>query len=114
MSKYMQLSVKVSSYYPKDFGDAFPELARRLSRLEPSWSEGGPSFFDMVGRLDQLLYAAEGTELRGVLLRYAEPLRALHRKIEGKIADWRLSEADRYLYEVEDIFEKIEADLARA
>lgn len=114
MSKYMQLTVQVRSYYPKDFSGSFPELARRLSRIDPAWAERDPSFFDIAGRIDTLLYAAEGTVLRDVLRRYEEQLRRLHRKIEEKIADWHMAEADRLLYELEDLFQLIESDLARA
>jgi hypothetical protein len=40
------------------------------------------------------------------------PLKALYCQIEGGIATRELSEVDKALYQIEDIFEEIEYDLA--
>jgi plasmid stabilization system protein ParE len=44
-------------------------------------------------------------------MRHREALKSLHKSIEGHIADWNLAQADRLLYKLEDIFEKIESEL---
>lgn len=110
MSKYMQLTVTVRPYYQKDFEATYPKLSHRLKFLDPSLTEQSPSLYGLAGQLDKLLYRLEGTPLREVLLRHAEKLRTLHKRIEEKIADWKLAEADKLLYSIEDIFDEVEAD----
>jgi hypothetical protein len=46
-----------------------------------------------------------------VLFPQREKLLNLHKNIEDKIADWDLAQADRLLYNLEDIFDKIESEL---
>ena len=70
-----------------------------------------PSLYAIVGKLDKLLYTFDRTPLRDVLLRHRENLRNLHKSIEENIADWNLAQADRLLYKIEDIFDKIESEL---
>jgi hypothetical protein len=112
MSKCMQISVTVTPYYEGSFSRAFPKLARHLGYLDAALVESNPSLFALAGRLDQLLYAFDGTELREVLLRHRQELASLHKEIEAHIADWHLAEADKLLYKVEDIFEEIEVELS--
>jgi hypothetical protein len=73
--------------------------------------ERNPSLYEIAGKLDKLLYQFDGTPLREVLMRHREALKSLHKSIEGDIADWNLAQADRLLYKLEDIFEKIESEL---
>ncbi|HID30261.1 MAG TPA: hypothetical protein EYP19_09680 [Desulfobacterales bacterium] len=114
MSKYMQLTVRIQSYYNKDgLKKAYPRLAHRLSYLDEPWVEGSPSLFEIIGKLDQLLYRLEGDPpFRELLLKHRPALHRLYEGIEERIADWRLAKADRLLYQIEDIFEDIEAELA--
>jgi hypothetical protein len=111
MSKYMQLTVAVRSYYPGDLEGAYPKLERHLSRFDPDLVKQNPSLYELIGKLDQLLYRFEGTPLRNVLLRYREKLQDLHKEIKENIADWKLAQADKLLYDMEDIFGEIEAEL---
>jgi hypothetical protein len=112
MSKYMHLTVTVLPYYQNDLEGTYPNLARRLRTLASDLVEGNPSLYAIVGQLDKLLYTVDGTPLREVLLRHREYLRGLHKSIEENIADWNLAQADQLLYKIEDIFEKIESELA--
>jgi hypothetical protein len=112
MSKYMQLTVSVRPYYPKDLEGTYPNLERHLRRLDAELVRHDPSLYELVGQLDQLLYRAEGTPLRKVLLRHREKLQDLHKNIRENIADWKLAPADRLLYSVEDIFAEIESELS--
>jgi hypothetical protein len=112
MSTYMQLTVTVTPYYQEDFAKDFPKLARHLGYLEAALVQSNPSLYALAGKLDKLLYAFDGTEVREVLLRRREELRSLHKSIEENLADWNLAQADKLLYKVEDIFEEIEADLS--
>jgi hypothetical protein len=112
MSKHMQLKVEVRSYYAKDLGSAFPNLARHLSRLDPAWPERNPSLYELAGQLDKLFYASEGSVLGKLLRLNGTGLRKLFHDIEAHIADWQLAIADRLLYRLEDIFEEIERELA--
>ena len=111
MSKYMQIAVTVNPYYQGELENDFPRLARHLSYLDAALVESNPSLYALAGRLDKLLYAFDGTELREVLLRQRQKLMGLHKDIEELLADWNLALADKLLYKLEDIFEEIEAEL---
>ena len=111
MSKYMQLTVTVRPYYSKDLEGNYPKLERHLRRLDAELVKRDPSLYELVGQLDQLLFRAEGTQLRELLLRHSEKLRNFHKSIQENIADWKLVQADRLLYSIEDIFDEIESEL---
>jgi hypothetical protein len=111
MSKYMQLTVTVRSYYEKNLEETYPKLARYLKSFNSDLMERNPSLYGIAGQLDKLLYTFDGTPFRDVLLRHRENLRNLHKSIEENIADWNLAQADRLLYKIEDAFDKIESEL---
>ncbi len=112
MSKHMQIKVTVSPYYQTGLGDTYPKLARHLGYLEPELVQRNPSLYELAGHLDQLLYTFDSTPLRDVLLRHREKLQKLYKSIEKDIADWNLAQADKLLYNLEDIFDDIEAQLS--
>jgi hypothetical protein len=111
MSKYMQLTVTVRPYYQKDLQGTYPKLVRDLGYLDSSLATRNPSLYELVGQLDQLLYRHDGTPLRKVLLRHGEKLRNQFKSIQENIADWKLAEADKLLYGIEDTFDEIESEL---
>jgi len=111
MSKYMHLTVTVAPYYPKDFTETYPNMARYLKSLASDLVERNPSLYGIAGQLDKLLYTFDGTPFRDVLLRHRENLRNLYKNIEENIADWNLAQADQLLYKIEDVFDKIESEL---
>ena len=111
MSKLMQLTVRVRAYYPKAFKDAYPKIAGHLRRVDESLVEQDPSLFELVGRLDKLLYALDGNpDFKAILLKHKDALVSYHKQIESHIADWKLAEADKLLYELEDCFDEIEGE----
>lgn len=110
----MQLTVRIRPYYKRGLGSAYPIVARRLSYIDEAWVEEGPSLFEIVGKLDKLLYKLEADPpFREILLQHKSKLHKRYEDIEDHIADWHLSKADRLLYEIEDIFDDIEAELGR-
>ena len=111
MSKYMHLTVTIRPYYEKNLEQTYPKLARHLNYLDADLVARNPSLYELVGQLDKLLHAFEGTKFREVLSRQREKLLNLHKTIEEKIADWELAQADRLLYNVEDAFDEIESRL---
>jgi hypothetical protein len=114
MSKHMQLTVRIHPYYRKGLAGVYPEIARRLGYLDEEWVAEGPSLFQIAGRLDKLLYELEADPpFREILLKYKAKLHKCYEDIEAQIADWHLSEADKLLYEIEDIFDEIDAELKR-
>jgi hypothetical protein len=114
MSKHMQITIRILPYYKKGLKDVYPVVARRFGYLDEAWVEENPSLFEIVGRLDKLLYQLEGDPpFRELLLQHRPALHKRYEKIEEHIADWQLSKADRLLYEIEDIFDEIEGELGR-
>uniref|UniRef100_A0A7V4G885 Uncharacterized protein n=1 Tax=Desulfobacca acetoxidans TaxID=60893 RepID=A0A7V4G885_9BACT len=111
MSRYMQLKVTVMPYYPRYLEETYPKTARYVKRSGSALPEPNPSLYDLAGQVDKLLYKLDGTPFREVLLRHREKLRTLHRHITEHIAEWRLAQADRLLYELEDEFDLLEAEL---
>lgn len=113
MSKYMQLTVDVRPFYTKGFKAAYPKLAGALIHAKAIKEYDDPALYDLVARLDKLLYDLDGNpKVKEILFKQKAPLKALYSEIESHIADWKLSEADKALYKIEDIFENIEDDLA--
>jgi hypothetical protein len=111
MSKHMQLTVSIRPYYQKDLTETYRKLAHHLGYLDADLTSSNPSLYALVGQLDQLLHRFEGTPLRGVLLRHREKLVKLYKDVEDNIANWNLAQADRLLYQMEDIFDQIESEL---
>jgi len=111
MSKYMQLTVTVRPYYQKDLQESYPKLARHLGYVDSNLPNRNPSLYELAGQLDKLLYQHDGTTLRKVFLRHSDKLRNLHKNIQDNIADWKLAQADKDLYSIEDIFDDIESEL---
>jgi len=112
MSKYMQLQVQIRPYYKNDFKKIYPRIARGLEYLGEEWVEKDYSLFQLVGKLDQLLYQLEADPpVREIVLKRKSKLHQLYERIEENIADWHLSEADQLLYQMEDVFDEIEREL---
>lgn len=108
----MQLTVRVRPYYKKGLKGTYPAVARELIRSGSSWEAEDPSLLDIVAKLDGLLYESVGNpSVREILLKHRGKLRSLHEKIQTHIADWKLAEADKILYQIEDIFDDIEREL---
>ncbi|MBW2489713.1 MAG: hypothetical protein JRE65_01015 [Deltaproteobacteria bacterium] len=113
MSKHMQLTVQVSPYYKKSLKADYTKIAQGLRYLHEAWIEEGPSLFEIVGRLDKLLYELEGNPpFRKILLKHKDSLGNLHKEVEAHIADWNLVKADKTLYQMEDVFDEIEWELS--
>jgi hypothetical protein len=109
MSKTMQLTVRVRPYYKKGLNADYPKIAQGLSYIHEAWVKEGPSLFDIVGRLDKLLYELEGNPpFRKILLKHKDELRKVHKEVEEHIADWDLAKADQALHKIEDIFDEVE------
>jgi len=107
----MQITVRVRPFYLKAFEGTFPKLARRLRSLCPDLITPEPSLYELAGQIDTLLYKTDGTRLREVLLEHKDDLKVLYRAAQEQIANRNLSEADTFLYRIEDIFEDIESEL---
>lgn len=115
MSKHMQLTVKVRSHYDGTFASTYPKTAGHLRRADEALVDSDPALFDLVGKLDKLLYALDGNPaFKAVLLKHKRQLVKLHDEIQGHIADWALAQADQLLYQMEDIFGDIEWEADKA
>jgi hypothetical protein len=112
MSKYMQMKVTIVPYYQAGFKKAYPKLTHALSLVDKAITEKEPALFELVGRLDKLLYQLDGNEpVRKIILQHRQKLFDLYEDIEGDIADWQLAKADQALYKMEDAFDEIEREL---
>ena len=111
MSKYMQITVSVRPFYSKNFEADFPRLARALDSLNSDLIHQDPTLYKFAGQIDTLLYQTDGTYLREVLIQYKDDLKKIYAAVQEEIANRNLSEADKLLYSIEDIFEEIESKL---
>lgn len=106
----MQLTVQIRAYYKNGLQGIYPRIAGALGFLETS--DTSLSLFDIVGRLDRILYESEGNPpFRKILLEHRQQLQQLHAEAGALIADWKLAEVDQLLYRMEDIFDDIEREL---
>ena len=109
MSKHMQLTVRVRPYYQGGLKAVYPKIARHIGKVDKSLIEEDHSLYDLVGKLDQLLYALDGdAAFKKILLKHKGTLSDCYRQIQVHIADWELAQADKALYALEDVFDKIE------
>ncbi len=111
MSKYMQPTVIIRPYYPKDLEGTYPKLSSYLKHLDSGLVSRNPSLYELVRQLDELLYRLDGTPFREVLLRHKEKLGNLYNTVQENIANWNIAHADQLLYSIEDIFDEIESEL---
>ena len=111
MSRKMQLTVKVTPVYRKDLEGDYPNLARALGILDPELVKASPSFYELAGQVDVLLYRHEGTQFSQALSLHKDALKDLHDRAQDRIADRDLAGADKLLYQMEDIFDEMESDL---
>jgi hypothetical protein len=111
MSQHMQITVTIRPFYKKSFEKTYPRLARHLSFQDPVLVDNNPSLYELAKKIDMLLYQYDGTPLRQLLLDHKQQLTNTFHAIEEHIADRRLSEADKLLYTLEDIFDDIEYHL---
>ena len=111
MSKTMQIRISINPYYGKNLERSYPKLGRALKQQNPDLVNRGPSFYELAGQLDLLLYRYDGTLLRDVLARHKDKLKDVYARIEENMADRNLAKVDQLLYSIEDIFDEIEAEL---
>ena len=112
MSKHMQLTIEIRPYYKNGLESVYPRIAEMLRPVCKSGTELQYSLFEIVGKLDRILYELEGNQPhRKIVLEHRKRLQELHEETEALIADWKLAEADQRLYRVEDIFDDMEREL---
>lgn len=111
MSRHMQIKISVTPCYDKNLEAAYPKLGGILRRGSRIPADRDPSLYELAGKVDELLYHFDGTELREVLLKHAKKLQEAFNQARDSIADRNPSRADTFLYAIEDIFDEIEADL---
>ena len=111
MSKYMQITVTIRPFYSRTFEADFPRLVRSLEYLHSDLMIQEPSLYDLAGQIDKLLYQTDGTRLREVLIQHKDELKRIYAAVQEKIAKRNLSEADKLLYRIEDIFNEVESEL---
>jgi len=108
----MQMRVRILPYYKKGFKKAYPKIAHSLRHLDQPRLEDDPSLYDLVGKLDKLLYELEGNPPeRNVFLAKRKALFTLYEEVQKRIADRQLAQADQALYKMEDTFDEIEREL---
>jgi hypothetical protein len=111
MSKNMQITVTIRPFYIKDFEGTYPKLGRALRYVDSDFINQNPSLYELTGQIDKLLYRIDGTSIREILIQHKDELKKIYNTIQESIANWNLSETDKLLYCIEDIFEKIEFEL---
>ncbi|WP_022664294.1 hypothetical protein [Desulfospira joergensenii] len=111
MSKKMQLTVRVTSQYTSDLEGDYPRLARALKLQDKGLADANPSFYELAGQVDVLLYRYDGMQFSRVLARHKQALKDLYARTEEQIANRNLARADEFLYKIEDIFDQIESEL---
>lgn len=105
------MTVRIKPYYKKDLKEVYPKFVGNLSYFNKALAEESPPLFDIVGRLDKLLYDIGNSNFKEIILKHREKLSKLHEEVQTSIADWDLAKADQALYKIEDIFDEMEWEL---
>ncbi len=112
MSVYQQIRVRVEPVYKKGLAKAFPRLHRVLSGVDNRLLEDSPPLYDLVETLVDLSHASEpDPQVARAVAEHGPAIVSLRRRIEEAIGGWRLSQAEKLLYELEEAFAALEKDL---
>jgi hypothetical protein len=113
MSRWQQIRVRVESIYKKGWGKDFPNLYRVLTGLDNSLMNQDPPLLELVPYLVRLS-EDKGLEagLADALHRHGPKIISLHRQITEAIGGWKLGDAEKLLYELEDNFVELEKEFA--
>ncbi len=112
MSRWMQIRVRVEPVYKTTLARAFPKLYQVVTGLDNSLIDQSPSLLDLVPlvvRLSQEKDLAPG--LSSAIEHYGPKIVELHRQISEAIGGWKLGDAEKLLYELEDNFVSFEKEL---
>jgi len=107
----MQITVNIRPEPPEGFVASYPRLARTLEAIAPGLAGAQPSPYALAGRVDELVDALQGTRLGELFAARRDALHGRHDRAEALAAEWKLAEADQLLYQLEDLFDELEADL---
>jgi hypothetical protein len=112
MSRWMQIRVRVEPVYKKSFAKDFPKLYRVVTGLDNSLIDQNPTFLDMVPLVVRLSHEKTlEPGLSSAIGHYGPKIVQLHRHITEAIGGWKLGEAEKLLYELEDNFAAFEKEL---
>jgi hypothetical protein len=111
MSRTMQLATEVKP--AQSLASSYPSLARTFEAVSPGLLGASPSLLVICQRVDALADNLRETSLGRLLEAHAPELRRAGRRVEELLADWKLAEADQVLYQLEDRFDALEAELTR-
>jgi hypothetical protein len=109
MSRTMQITTEVRP--AQSLAGGYPNLARMFETLSPGLLGPAPSLLSICQRVDELQDKLRETALGRLLEAQADELRRAGRGVEKLLADWKLAEADQLLYQLEDRFDGLEAEL---
>jgi hypothetical protein len=109
----MQIRVRIEPYWKPPLKQELPRLSALIAEVDYDLIEDEPSLLTLIEHLGRV-HDSPGADprLKEVLASRAPGLFELRRKVEELIGEWRLGEADRVLYQIEDVFGEMDRDLA--
>ncbi len=110
MSKYMQVDIRIISFYEKRFEKRFPNIANLLKRMShKDLVEREISFYEMADYLETITDNPHTpSDVRDQLGPYAEKIMGLKEIAREHLLGRRLNELDQVLYQMEDQFADLE------
>ena len=112
MSKVMQIRVRVEPYWARSLKADLPRLGPALAEVDYDLVDQNPSLLTIIEHLGRLTdNPALDTAVKQALVKRGPELLALRRAVDDALGEWRLSEADKVLYQIEDIFFEIDKSL---
>lgn len=112
MSRVMQIRVRIEPYWKPPLRKDLPRLAGLIADVDHDLIESEPSLLTLIEHLGRI-HDSPGVdpELKRVLRDRGPELFELRRRVEELIGEWRLGEADKTLYRIEDIFSEMDRSL---
>lgn len=112
MSRWQQIRVRIEGVYKKGWGRDFPNLYRVLTGLDNGLLNQDPPLYDLVPYLVRLSQEPDlEPGLAEALHHYGPQIIGLHRQISEAIGGWKLGQAEKLLYELEDNFVELEKEM---
>ena len=113
MRRWMQIREREEADYKKGMAKDFPKLYRVVTGLDNDLIDKNPSLYDLVPYVVRLSQEKElEPGLSSAIEHYGPKIVELHRQIAEAIGGWKLSAAEKLLYELEDNFVDFEKELA--
>ena len=114
MGRILQIRLSAYTFEPEEVKDTWPKLVKIALGVDRVYQDT-LGVLELVNKLKDKVRYDESLDknLKQVLLRYVERLEGVQNKLEQALADWLPAEANKLSYQLEDILDEAEKEVAK-